>query len=75
MSWDSPGWKETRAEYHANRLKEPQPPNKPIVVMNTAKVTKPSPLIPALDSTKASAYQIRGITWFWPGRFALGSSA
>jgi hypothetical protein len=33
---------------------------------------KPSPPIPSLDSTKASAYQIRGITWFWPGRFALG---
>ena len=42
-------------------------------------VTRPAPAkpnggarVPSLDSTKASAYAIRGITWFWPGRFALG---
>jgi putative DNA primase/helicase len=28
--------------------------------------------LPSLDSKRASAYQMRGITWFWPGRFALG---
>jgi hypothetical protein len=70
MSLDSPGWKEARDEYYRERLKQPPQPNKPAVVANNAKGTKPS--LPSLDSTKASAYQIRGITWFWPGRFALG---
>jgi AAA domain len=27
---------------------------------------------PALDTTRATGFAMRGISWFWPGRFALG---
>src|SRR5262249_466714 len=43
----------------------------PNVVPLKAQETKVTPP-PSLDSARASAYQIRGITWFWPSRFALG---
>ena len=33
---------------------------------------KPKGSLPELASAKASSYKMRGITWFWPGRFALG---
>ena len=83
MSWNSPGWKRANEEYHANRPKLQVHPGRTEIDDDIASsddhVTRPAPAkpnggarVPSLDSTKASAYAIRGITWFWPGRFALG---
>jgi AAA domain len=54
-------------DYVGEALKRAAGESKPAPKSNGA--TRP---VPSLESSKAPAYQIRGITWFWPGRFALG---
>ena len=83
MSWDSPGWKKANADYHADRTADqrtkpveatrPKPSGNSTARVDEIVVRLPiTAEPPSLDSKRASAYQIRGITWFWPGRFALG---
>jgi putative DNA primase/helicase len=78
MSWDSPGWKKANTDYHAERTKPAEAPRPKPNGNSTAKVDEIVVRLPitaeppSLDSKRASAYQIRGITWFWPGRLALG---
>jgi hypothetical protein len=83
MSWDSPGWKKASADYHAERTVEhrikqveaPRPKpngNSPAKAEQSVIRLPVGAEQPSLDSTKASTYTIRGIIWFWPGRFALG---
>jgi len=43
-----------------------------VVSMHTrAALTSTAPP-PTLDSAQASTFQMRGLRWFWPGRFAMG---
>ena len=87
MSWDSETWKQAARDYHADRpklvardgnrvvngsdpLHDVPPAEDPDDFGYAA--PKPDGNAGMLDSKKASAYAIRGINWFWPGRFALG---
>jgi hypothetical protein len=86
MSWDSPSWKTAAATYHAERPKLVTRDGGKIVYGSDPRANVPAAKGPEvfgcgakpnanagmLDSKKASAYAIRGISWFWPGRFALG---
>jgi putative DNA primase/helicase len=65
--WNSPSWKSAGATYHAER--QPKP-----IVVPIAKASNGSsaPNLSALESARASSFGMRGISWFWPGRFALG---
>jgi hypothetical protein len=84
MSWDSEGWKQAARDYHANRPKLVARDGHGFVNGSDSRhdtkgpeefgyaAPKPDANAGMLDSKKASAYAIRGISWFWPGRFALG---
>jgi putative DNA primase/helicase len=49
------------------RQKPPSP--KPTEAVDN---TKPRPPRPTITSARASSFTVRGISWFWPGRFAIG---
>ena len=52
MSWDSPGWKETNREYHAERIKVEF--RKPSVVVNNAPKPSTSNISPDIASKSKS---------------------
>src|SRR5215831_16204830 len=43
-----------------------------VVSMHTRAALSLTAPDPILDSARASTFQMRGIRWFWPGRFATG---
>jgi hypothetical protein len=82
MSWDSESWKQAARDYHADRPKlVARDGNRVVNDPDTQALEefgyaapKPDANAGMLDSKKASAYAIRGISWFWPGRFGIGQA-
>jgi RecA-family ATPase len=67
MTFESPGWKEARAEYHANRLKEPSPR---VVVDNI----RPKPTFPWLDMSAWDSQPVPERKWAIKDRVPLNQA-
>jgi AAA domain len=75
MSWNDPGWKQAAQEYARDQrnggpmgkiVKLSRPPGH----SRRSEETETSKRL--LETAAASTYQMRGIRWLWPNRFAIG---
>ena len=66
----APSDEEFRARIASFNREETQRPAAEVVNIPKERLNgKPQP---RLDTTRATGFAMRGISWFWPGRFALG---